>query len=442
MRNLFRPAARRPWRAIALTALAAFIPLLLICYLIHKYAVAVPFLDEWDLVSLMQAYHSHHLTFGLFWAQHNEHRIIFPRLAFLLLAILSHWNIMLEMIASVVIATATVALALWLLIKTFGRNAYFVMLGLLTPWIMFSPVQWENWLWGFQLAWFMMLLATVITIWVLTVPPRWLTGGWRPLIIAITTATIATYSLGSGILIWPVVLGLLLLQRRPRLHIMVWVAAAIPLAGAYFIGYQAPATAYPATLILHDPMGFAHHFLTLIGRPLGYDIISSTTIGTALLLTFIASVWYLASRRQLDTALPWVGLGSFTLLSSALTSFSRFGAGVNQAMSSRYYAITCLFLLSTLVLSFLATRHYRATMQFPSLLGPLAATIIIGSLVFNNYFYGVELMGIEHTTQQTAYDCTHAAKTGREDCLTTAFPDKKYVWPRIQFLRNVHWGGF
>ncbi len=67
------------YRNAVFYALALFPPLYIL-YLITRYGIDVPFLDQWEFVPLLGNFRSGALSFHDLWAQHNEHRIFFPRL--------------------------------------------------------------------------------------------------------------------------------------------------------------------------------------------------------------------------------------------------------------------------------------------------------------------------------------------------------------------------
>src|SRR5436853_486397 len=78
--------------------LLILVPPLLIGLLIFKDGVDFPVLDEWDgTAPLFEKMADGTLGFGDFFAQHNEHRIFFPRLIFFGLGRLTHWNIKAEL---------------------------------------------------------------------------------------------------------------------------------------------------------------------------------------------------------------------------------------------------------------------------------------------------------------------------------------------------------
>src|ERR1044071_6817393 len=73
-------------------------PPLLIGILILRNGVDVPVLDEWDgTAPLFEKMADGSLRLGDFYAQHNEHRIFFPKLIFFALGRLTHWDIRAEL---------------------------------------------------------------------------------------------------------------------------------------------------------------------------------------------------------------------------------------------------------------------------------------------------------------------------------------------------------
>src|SRR5689334_14571778 len=79
--------------------LAWSVPALFALHAMCTYWVAVPFWDEWETPGAQLA---HYCRGSLDWAdlfgQHNEHRLFFPRLIWLPLAILAGWDVRYEMI--------------------------------------------------------------------------------------------------------------------------------------------------------------------------------------------------------------------------------------------------------------------------------------------------------------------------------------------------------
>jgi len=362
----------------------------------------------------------------------------------LVLASISHWNLRLETVASFLLAGVSVIVLARIVRTSLARERVLAIIGIImVSWILFSPVQWENWLWGWQLQWFLMIAAVVSTIWLAlravrgkVFQPWWLAG-------AATSAIVASYSLAGGIFIWIAILPILIGYRVSWRWITTWSGLGVLVTALYFIGYHSPPNDFPANLIIHQPFDFIRYFFTLIGRPLGTDIISSSMWGLGLSFIFAISIGYLVrrGRAHLLNALPWISLGFFALLACGLTAFGRFGAGVEQAMSSRYYAISSLYLVAVMTASLIALAEYRR--QFKT--GPLSLLVglgFFGMLITNNYFYGIELAGVQHKTLVAIQACAHTATDQNHQCLSQTYPYPDVAWKRIEYLKLTHSAGF
>jgi hypothetical protein len=151
-------------------AFMALIPLLYLAIMVAAYHVDVPYWDQWTLVPLIAKSHKGALTFQDLWTQHNEHRLLFPRLLMITFARLSAWRIAWELTTTILFAVGTFAVIGIRLIKAGrGRNGGLVKLVWVLPAIAllsFSMSQWENWLWGWnlQIMLAVFLLATAIML--------------------------------------------------------------------------------------------------------------------------------------------------------------------------------------------------------------------------------------------------------------------------------------
>jgi hypothetical protein len=352
---------RRPVLFIGLVLL----PPLVTLALIRRLAVNVPYWDEWELVPLIVKMRHGTLAFGDFWMQHNEHRLVFPRMVMLGLA-WPGWNVINELYASWIFAILT-GLVLWrLLARTLGLTHAVLLapLAVATSLLLFSPVQGQNWLWGWQVQWFMLVFFSVLTAWALA---RW-PGQWRGLGVAALASMGATYSLASGQLIWLVgLLGLFVQWKRWGWRKMgVWVLTAGVCIGAYLYGYHSPQGHPSLFFSLQHPFIFATYVLAYLGSPLGSwgGLLSSIAAGYGLAglgALGLALLWFWRARSELFVAIvPWLQIAAFSLMSAVITAIGRAGFGVGQALSSRYATIALLFWLGVFVVGSLAFREFFA----------------------------------------------------------------------------------
>src|SRR6476660_6013776 len=168
----------RKWVRGVLLA-AAFLPAIFPLALILKYGVDFPFWDEWDpdIAGIYIKAHQHQLTFGDLVKQHNEHRILVPRLAYLALNSITHWNGIDELLFEWLMVCATSLGILWLCVHTLSPDrrvtGRVIFLWFVCNLLIFSPAGWENWLWGIGVENVMpMLLITAMLV--------VLCASWRP----------------------------------------------------------------------------------------------------------------------------------------------------------------------------------------------------------------------------------------------------------------------
>jgi hypothetical protein len=341
---MLKPFERKVIFWAALLAAPVFI-----LFAIFHFGVPVPYWDQWELVPLLEKAHDHTLTFADLWAQHNEHRIVLPLAVMLLLDCSTGWNIYYEFLTSYILAIAIFAFLWSIAAKTF-QNRPPLWLAVAFSLVVFSPVQYENWLWGWQIQFFMTILGTVAAVWSLQ---RW-PGMLKGLLIAIAAAVFATFSLSSGLFVWVAAVPMLLFARPRNWRLLAgWVLAAAATICVYLYHYVKPVEHPPLTLFVQNPLEFVRYVLIYLGSPLGFISPAGTTcMGIAILLV-AAVVFALILRRDRDESpnlLPWLALGAQAIICAGATGIARLGFSARQALSSRYSTIASLLLLATLVI--------------------------------------------------------------------------------------------
>ncbi len=399
------PLARR------LILLLALSPALLPLWQILHFGVDIPFWDQFDddLAGMHIKAHAGQLAFADLAAQHNEHRILIPRLFFLALGHLTGGNAVAEMLAGWAIVVATSLVLLRLLRRTYHpaaapeaatkETAAPLFVWFLANLLLFSPAQWENWLWGIGIQNFMPMLWVALAISAAATPLR---DGTR-LALVVALAALATWTSGNGMLAWGLAGGVLLwaptwrefLARR--YHVLILLAAIGIAAALYFVGMNPPnhrgLHPYDSTLSakLHYLLAFAGapFASTLATRP----VVTATAAGAALylLLAACAARFLQAWLRERDTALcrrtlPWFAIAGFTVGSGLVAACARAGIGPEQATSSRYvtFALHLSLALIPLVAALRPWQLFRrsADSAKPAELGaPLLAASIGGTVL-------------------------------------------------------------
>ena len=129
---------------------------------------AVPYGDQWDnLILELDKLYWHTTPLDLpHWVfyQHNEHRIAVPRLIFVVDRFLFAMNNKFAFFCNVAIQVSLAALTICVALRTARRRiaeSLWITGAVLA--LLFSAMQWENFLWGFQVQFFGVTLAAVAT---------------------------------------------------------------------------------------------------------------------------------------------------------------------------------------------------------------------------------------------------------------------------------------
>jgi hypothetical protein len=322
---------------------------------VYQFGVNVPWLDQWEVVSLLQQWSSGTLHFSHLLEQHNEHRILFPNVLMLALGLLTSYNTVAEMylivccLAAVSLMASTV---FWRDAPDRNEACFF----LFVPMLLLSFKQFENLLWGFQITFAFVALFAVASLFFLEVH-RNRPGERAPLVMALVSAVIASFSSIHGLLVWPAGLIFLLVSNQPgtkRNLRMGWTIAGVACWVAYFHGYSSPAHHPQLSYSFYHLPSAITFFLTLLGESLGWSLSAGLVVGIFLVICLGWSVWVLARTGR--TSPFWISVVAFSFMTLASITVGRVGFGPDFAQASRYstfslLAIAGLHALTTQALS-------------------------------------------------------------------------------------------
>jgi hypothetical protein len=443
------------------------IPVVLLIGFVANFSVNVPVDDEWRLASLFEKIAQGNVTFNDFWALHSNHRIVFPKIIIAVLAFASRWNINYQLCLSIGLAAITF-LATYKLssmqVKNVGDDLWHLA-NILTCILVFSVVQHENWLWGFQLAWFFVNLCFVAAVYALVSPhkllpniavfnrmkysrdtavPRPLSGKGTALpcpclhyiriSIAAVFCFIASFSLAQGLLSWlvaiPAVAALEGNAAQKRKRLIVWMLLFAATCAVYSIDYH-PSRKASIISLLSKPLVVIDYFLSLLGSPLVRFPGISALVGLLIFAIFLflgfyffviaspakqspapAIGSYLAMTNRNDIsenheALPWLSIGLFSVLSALFITAGRAEFGAIQALeSSRYTTNSILLLIAVIQLGQLFARGKSAALKRNyKLVYRVLAGLLIATIIVNSQ------QAIAQTRSALLY------KQGAQDCL-------------------------
>jgi hypothetical protein len=342
-----------------LTALGFGLPVIGYFSFLQLYSVNALVGDQWDLITMIKQSYVHFFDWGPMWTQHNENRIFFPNIITLLLVHTDHFNVQVEAYVGALMLAAALVFLLW----AHKRRSPS------TPWLYYCPVvivalsvvQYGNTIWGFQLAWYLVLLCLAATILLLDS----VTLNWIGFVAALATAVVGSFSSLQGLLIWPTGFVLLYFRRRSYPVVGVWIGVAIATTVLYFHRYQS--TTPGDQLTLEHPFVALKFFLLAIGDVVGKPIASGNwsngdtlvlLFGVLTLLVALGSVLICGLRRDEHSATPiGIALICYGLLFAIMITQGRIIYGYTAASFSRYTTYDLLVLVGVYLA--LLGRHPR-----------------------------------------------------------------------------------
>jgi hypothetical protein len=378
-------------RSDLVTVLGFGLPVLVYLWFLHHYSLNVVHADQWSDVNLIRASYSGHLNLAALWAQHNENRMLFPNLLVLAMSRLDAFNVSAEEYLSALLLISAVAL----IVAAHRRRVPY------RPWVaycpvvilMFSVVQAQNTLWGFQLAWYLVLLLLTGVLFLLDRPALSIVGTLGAIILAI----VGSYSSFQGLLIWVAGLLLLFYRRRPGYLVVVWVAAGVLTTAIYFYNFNSHAAVAPNLTPIHLPTQAVRFYFESLGDVLGVPLTSYgvradliTAAGCVIFAVALFTLWSSGRHRDAQSAAPiGIALTIFGLLFAFSTTYGRAWAGPGAASASRYTTYELLVLVGA-YLTYIGTPPKAERARGPSravrglvgtTLGCLVALVAVFGLV-------------------------------------------------------------
>jgi hypothetical protein len=364
---------------------AAFLllpPLALLLY-VHLFGRNVFWWDDWDLVPLIQKTMEGKLTIPDLFVQHNEHRMLFPYVAMLVIGGVTRYNTVALMFFSWALIVLTAALIfLHYRRSVSGLSPVRLVLTFLpAELLLFSFSQYESILWGFTSEIYIAIFAAVLTFALLELSRKI----DHFFMLSMISAIVATFSIAYGMAVWPI--GFLAISdvRTNFKKAVIWSLTGSISITSYFIGYKLPGNSPPMTYVLTHPLDGALYFLTLIGGPLADDVRTSATYGAFIaLLGIVLLLLYMKSKEVFRKHRFMICLIVFALLSSVATTVGRSGAGVQFATSSRYTPIVSLGLCGLYLSAAVSSQQFPNKRKISSLYHMLLVLVLVGLVVSNS----------------------------------------------------------
>ena len=444
-------ASMRKFKPAQLLALCiSLLPVVLLGRLILKYGVDLIDWDQWEVAAFFEKGSHGALSLGDLFAQQAEYRQFFPNLIFLGLGWLTHWNIKYEMLVSLLLA-CLIAFNVYRLgqLTVGGNRSRLLLLTFVSNLLIFAPVQFESWLLGEQIIYFMPVacLSTCLRVAYSKLNHQ------SKLIICMLLSTVSTFSSANGLVCWIIVPPVLLLFRQKKekriWDFAIWVIGFALNTIVYFYDYRKPDYTPGLAQSLYHPLRGLFFFFSLLGAPLVASyrlIIVSAIVGAILAALFLTSCLYvlkLASDPALKRALiVWLMLAAYSFFTAIIVTIGRMGFGPGQAVTSRYttftiYLVISLCYLLPLILDDLRRKGLVARIRIPiPRLIPLALSILIGLHVLNSAA-AIRQMNWMKIRRLQAKACLLFVNSVPDQCLSKGFPDLGVVKERANAVNDL-----
>ncbi len=314
---------------------------------------SLPYADGWTQVAVV-ANGENPLSPAWLWRQHNEHRLVIPKV-FLAADLRLFQARQVFLLASIlVIQFLHLLLLAWSMRVLGGWQGAVWRTGVgSAAFCLFCPSQWENFVWGFQVCFVLPgLLATLSFIGLLL---YWTDSHQQPnkrpssvfLLLSIISALGATFSLANGNLLWPLLVAAALLLRLRLAAVLSFTVTGLISTALYLHSYVRPSYHANPITSMETPVKFLQYLTAYVGSSwIGMhhmrlvELIGLAGLAIAVIV-LLRTPFYVSTYRPFSIQL--VLTIAFCVGTAFITAAGRLNFGVEQAFSSRYQTIALLF---------------------------------------------------------------------------------------------------
>jgi hypothetical protein len=375
--------------------------------------------------------------------------MFFPTLVLLGNAYVTRWNTISESLLCLLFAFISATVLFVMLGQSLKQRSVGVIAAALVAAWFFSPVQWESWMSGLYLEWFMCVTGALAAIFLLLKVLDATHENRRVvfLFLAAMAAIVSSYSLANGLLVWIVGILMLAVGKQRRSLILAWLVTGVLTATLYYYHYaQLPTPTGPASTVLrHHPVLFVGFLVEFIGGIVGSDkgnLQAPGIVGFLLLLCLIPLLYMVWQRRKdVRSYLPWLSLIAFALLSDVSVAYGRLGFGVTFALNSRYSAFSLLYIIGVLGLVFTLVGRSPDLNERKSRRYAWGVALLCFPLLVSSYNVGIRGFQTQSAYLQMTKACTAKAYPS-DACLWKTYPSAQIVRPRLKYIKEKDWGGY
>ncbi|RYC30071.1 hypothetical protein D3273_20880 [Lichenibacterium minor] len=346
----------------------------------------LPWFDEWATVNLLDLWQSGDMSAGeVLFAQHNEHRILVPRLVFFADDLLFRGGGYLSLAAIFTVQALHTGLFAAALARSRPVRPGRWAVAAVVMALMFSLRQAENFSSGFQLQFVAVFAGATLSFMLFALAVRRDRAGggvWMPLSASLGAVLLTTFTMANGLAAGYVLALLAAAARmRPRV-VLVCAAWAVVLTVLYLHGYAVVEHHSRPSDSLRQPGVLLAYVATYLGSVVatghtgtaaGFGCLGIAGAACAALRTVRAG------RNAGPAALAMLGVMLFVAATAAITGSGRLAFGVEQALSSRYATGSVAFWAAQLTYWWVASPGRLG--PSPARAGPLVRAAVVAVAV-------------------------------------------------------------
>lgn len=410
----------------------------MILFFILKYGVDVPYNDQWEYVGFFDHFSLGILTFEELFRLHNEYRQFFPNLIYVLLGSVTDWNVIWEMVVIFILAC--------LVSFNIYKLACYTIQG--APWkkwilfflanlFIFSPMQWENWIFGVQIEYLLPIACIsaglVVAFLRINAPLKML---WCAVL-----SVISTYSSVNGFLSWFVLIPVLYFSGVRNVFfkkwyaILLWIVITAAALLFYLYDYHKPEAHPSLETAVFNPADAVLYFFGTLGNTLRviHNLDAIILVGGLLFFLFAAQVLYvmlhIRNKALVRDAIVWIMLGAYSVLTSAMLTVGRLGFGIPQSLASRYTSFTLYIDIAIIFLTAVILHHRTGKSRTKPATRAVTTLLAVFVIFTKIYTYPVAVNELKAYHAHILH-----AKAGllfinhipHEDCTHRIYPGKHY----------------
>jgi hypothetical protein len=405
--------------------------MVLTAYLVFLGDTPVPFMDQWWFLHRLHDYGS---SFPLkyLWEQHNEHRIVVPRLFYLTDFYLFNGNNRFLVITVYLIQAAHLLLLCWIFGKLGKLTGKFWRTAVgIAAFCLFLPTQRENFTWGWEIAFVLPFFCATAGVSAVARHTLGDASTWAWIGLSALFALIASFSLANGFLLWPLLCLTMVILRVRLTRVIVTGLVGTAAFALNSIGYKSLVHADPLQALHHprEVAAFVAHcfsasWLTVSERTGVY----LTWIG--IFVTVAGIIWLVSRRPRLSAFTALFSLAAFQVLTVTLIALGR----INLGLAARYQTPALLFwaFLGGICVLALASGQFQGTLL-------LLQVAVLMAMAMSASQFGAVRREVQTRTQALAI-AGDAVATGVNDteALYQLQSSPERVFSDSKFLHEQH----